>query len=203
MNRPLDGAVELLDRSLAYTRGTLAGVRPDLLDRPTPCSAWRLGQLLAHMEDSLDAFLEAAAGEVALRPVARAESRVDSLREKACALLATWAEAAPTWVGIGDAGLQTPLLVAAAALEITVHGWDVGQATGAGTPVPAGLASALIGIAPRLVPARARGPFFAIPAPTCADAPASTRLLGYLGRDVSGPSGGFGARNAPTRGVAS
>ena len=37
---PLPAAVELLDRSLAYTRVLLADVRPDNLDRPTPCEAW-------------------------------------------------------------------------------------------------------------------------------------------------------------------
>ena len=42
MTAALSGAVELLDRSLAYTRVMLADVRPDLMDRPTPCTGWDL-----------------------------------------------------------------------------------------------------------------------------------------------------------------
>ena len=76
----LNGAVELLERSLAYTRVALADVRPDLLGRPTPCAGWSLGHLLAHMEDALDAFTEAAAGRVAVDPVPQTSSRVEALR---------------------------------------------------------------------------------------------------------------------------
>ena len=85
MTEQLDGAVELLERSLAYTRVLLADVRPHHLPRPTPCAGWTLGRLLAHMEDSLDAFLEAAAGRVAVDSVPPTSTRVEALREKACA----------------------------------------------------------------------------------------------------------------------
>ena len=64
----LAGAVELLERSLAYTRVALAGVTEAQLANPTPCRDWTLRDLLAHMDDSLDAFAEAAGGSVALTP---------------------------------------------------------------------------------------------------------------------------------------
>ena len=120
----------------------LADVRPDNLDRPTPCAGWTLGRLLAHMEDALDAFTEAAAGRVEVESVPPTTTRVDALREKACALLGAWTAARPASerVEVGDLGLDAPLLVATAALEITVHGWDVGQATGRGTRIPDDLA---------------------------------------------------------------
>ena len=60
----LDGAVGSSDRVLGYTRVALADVTDDVLARPTPCSEWTLGELLAQMEDALDAFIEAAAGVV-------------------------------------------------------------------------------------------------------------------------------------------
>ena len=59
-------AVELLERAVSYTRGALAGVRPELLCQPTPCSRWRLGPLMEHMADSLDALTEASSGLVPL-----------------------------------------------------------------------------------------------------------------------------------------
>ena len=98
------------------------------------------------MEDALDAFTEAAAGRVEVDPVPPTTTRVDALREKACALLGAWTAARPTseQVEVGDLGLDAPLLVATAALEITVHGWDVGQATGRRTRIPADLAEGLL-----------------------------------------------------------
>ena len=181
----LEGAVELLDRSLAYTRVMLADVRPDLLDRPTPCSGWDLARLLAHMEDGLDAFSEAAAGRVEVDPVPPTTTRVEALREKACALLGAWTAARPVGpvpVGVGGVGLDAPLLVATAALEITVHGWDVGQATGRRTPIPDDLAGGLLAIAEHVIDAGDRGPRFATPRPVAGDAAAGDRLLAWTGR---------------------
>ena len=188
----LSGAVELLDRSLAYTRVALADVRPELLDRPTPCRGWDLGRLLAHMEDGLDAFTEAAAGRVEVDPVPATDTRVEALREKACALLGAWTAARPVGpaVEVGDLGLEAPLLVATAALEITVHGWDVGQATGREAPVPHDLARGLLAIAEHVIDPGDRGPRFATPRPVAADAAAGAQLLAWTGRapeQLTGP----------------
>jgi uncharacterized protein (TIGR03086 family) len=184
VNAALEGAVELLERSLAYTRGTLADVRPELMDRPTPCAGWTLGHLLAHMEDALDAFTEAASGRVRVDPVPATTTRVEALREKACALLGAWTAARPTDedVAIGDLGLDAPLLVATAALEITVHGWDVGQATGGRTRIPDDLARGLLAIAQQVIGPLDRGPRFACPRPARAEAAYAERLLAWTGR---------------------
>ncbi len=64
----LAGAVELLERSLGYTRMALAGVTEASLRTRPPAVTGRLCDLLAHMDDSLDAFTEAAGGSVALTP---------------------------------------------------------------------------------------------------------------------------------------
>ncbi len=183
----LDGAVELLDRSLAYTRVMLADVRPEQLDRPTPCVGWTLGHLLAHMEDALDAFTEAAAGRVAVDPVPPTATRVEALREKACALLGAWSAARPTSedVEVGDLGVDAPLLVATAALEITVHGWDVGQATGRRTRIPGDLAEGLLAVAQHVIDPADRGPRFASPRPAEGEATPDVRLLSWTGRTAS------------------
>ncbi|MEI5673534.1 MULTISPECIES: TIGR03086 family metal-binding protein [unclassified Nocardioides] len=182
MTPRLDDAVELLDRSLAYASGALTGVSTVDLDRPTPCHRWSLGSLLAHMDDSLDAFLEAAEGVVAVAPPAPAPDRVGTLREKACALLGAWVGPRPGEVLVGDAAVASRVLVAAAALEITVHGWDVAEATGSPRRVPAELAAGLLDAAGALVDARDRGvrfgPAYAVPG----DAPPDVRLLAFLGR---------------------
>lgn len=204
----LYGAVELLERALAYTRVLLADVGPDDLDRPTPCAGWTLGQLLAHMEDALDAFTEAGAGRVEIDPVQETETRVEALREKACALLAAWTSAGPATeeVAVGEVHLDAPLLVATAALEITLHGWDVGQATGRRTRIPDDLARGLLAIAERVIDPGDRGPRFAGPRPSPDGADSDERLLAWTGRvpvHMTEPLGGNQGEPPARRGLAS
>ena len=191
----LEDAVELLERALSFTRVLLADVDPGQLGRPTPCAGWTLGHLLGHMEDALDAFTEAAAGRVEVAPVPATTTRVDALREKACVLLGAWAAARPRPepVAVGDHGLEAPLLVATAALEITVHGWDVGQATGRCSPIPDDLARGLLDVARRVIDPVARGPEFACPQPVPAGSAPDVKLLAWTGRapgHLTEPPGG-------------
>jgi uncharacterized protein (TIGR03086 family) len=189
VNAGLGEAVELLDRALAFTRVALADVTHETLTRPTPCSAWSLGHLLSHMEDALDAFTEAASGSVQVDPPGPASDQVDVLREKACALLGAWIRATPTEVVVGDRGLDPGLLVGTAALEITVHGWDVSQATGRTARIPDELAAGLLRIAQQVVDPTDRGTRFDHPRPIPAGASHDIRLLAYLGRHLTGPPG--------------
>jgi uncharacterized protein (TIGR03086 family) len=177
----LPASVDLLGRALEYTQARLAGVRGGLLDRPTPCADWRLGDLLAHMEDSLDAFTEAAGGRVSVHLTHTTQGRVAAIEEKACALLGAWSRPVPGDVLVGGLDLASPLLVATAALEVTTHGWDVGRAT-TPVPIPADLATELLAVAGRTVSTADRPARFAPAVPVAPDAPADVRLLGFLGR---------------------
>jgi uncharacterized protein (TIGR03086 family) len=177
----LPASVELLGRALDYTRARLVGVHGGLLDRQTPCAGWRLGDLLVHMEDSLDAFTEAAGGRVEVHLTHTTEGRVAAIEDKACALLGVWSRPGPGDVLVGGLDLGSAVLVATAALEITVHGWDVGRVTGP-VPVPRELADALLPVAHLTVSAADRGVRFAPPVPVHDEAPADVRLLAFLGR---------------------
>ncbi len=182
--------VELLERSLGWTRVRLAGITEDDLARPTPCPGWDLAALLAHMSDSLDAFLEAAGGSVAAtapRGCTTAAGARETLTAKACALLGAWTHAEPGDVELGHTRMGTGLMTAAAALEIAAHGWDVGQAAGHPDRLPETLARALLPTARALVTPPDRGVRFAPALPTTPDAPYDVALLGLLGRG-SGPS---------------
>ena len=107
-----------------------------------------------------------------------------NLQQKACGLLAAWSGEPPDHVRIGDYELETPVVVLAAALEITVHGWDVGQALGADRPIPHELARGLLPVAEALLAESDRGSQFGVPRPVPADATDDARLLGFLGRDA-------------------
>ncbi|QZY29052.1 maleylpyruvate isomerase family mycothiol-dependent enzyme [Nocardioides coralli] len=181
MTTALAGAVELLDRSLAWTRVALAQVEPVPGTTPTPCHGWSVAQLLHHMDDGLDAYTEAATGQVALRPTP-GQSRLDSIRLKACALLGWWVDRPAAEVDIGDHRLPAEVVLGAAALEITVHGWDLRQAAGEPAPIPEALARPLLEVArahgavrpPCLSPVSAT--------PRVPDDSGSWRLLAWCGR---------------------
>jgi uncharacterized protein (TIGR03086 family) len=186
-----DPGVELLERALGYTRGTLRHVRPEHLHRPTPCAAWTLDQLLDHMHDALDAFTEGAGGAIAVTPPPRAlDLRVATLQARACGLLGAWsAPGAPRVVDVGGLPVPTAVVARAAALEITTHGWDVAQATGRRTPIPADLARELHPVAVALVDEADRGRRFARPVAVTRHAGPAERLLAHLGREVSNLTG--------------
>lgn len=181
--RALTGAVELLDRALAYTRVVLAGVSDEVLDRPTPCTDWDLGALLTHMEDALDVFTEAADGSISrAAPLPGAHPRVARLQEKACALLGSWSGHPASGVHVAGHDVEADLLVATAALEITVHGWDVGEALGGAPRLPDAFAAALLDVARVVVRPEDRAVRFAPPRSVDADASPGQQLLAHLGR---------------------
>ncbi|WP_235535890.1 TIGR03086 family metal-binding protein [Nocardioides sp. Root190] len=180
-----DGMVaglDLLQRALDYTSSALGTITCDDVDRPTPCAGWTLADLLAHMEDALDAFAEAADGTVGLHSGAPTalDVRVRTLQEKACDLLTAWMSASSPYVDVGGHPLPVDTIARIAALEITVHGWDVRQATGQPQPLPEPLAAALLPSA--LQVALSGDDRFAPPVPVDIEAAAGRHVLGLLGR---------------------
>jgi uncharacterized protein (TIGR03086 family) len=177
----LHHALGLLERALGYTGVSLSSVGTDR-SGPSPCAGWSLADLLAHMDDGLDAFLEAAGGAVRVEVPYHPGSDVAALQTKACHLLGVWSGGTPARVVVGDRPAETPVIVAAAALEITVHGWDVAQATGVPRPIPEDLAVALLPVAMAMVSPEDRVGRFGPPRAVRPDAPASAALLAFLGR---------------------
>ena len=116
--------------------------------------------------------------EVPRRPV----SDLEALQGKACHLLGVWSSPTPEYVVVGDHPVPSPLLVSAAALEIAVHGWDVGRATGALPDLPDDLARALMPVAQAVVLPEDRPDRFAAPRRTGQTAGSADVLLGFLGR---------------------
>lgn len=177
-----DEGVELLERALAYTRGALVSVRPEHLALRTPCAGWRLGDLLAHMEDALDAFAEGADGAIGLHSAAPAplEERVRALQAKACGLLGAWSAATTPTVLVGGHPIRVGIVTRLAALEILVHGWDVARTTGRREPIPDALGAELLPTA--LALARETAGDFAPPVRVAAGAAGAVRLLAAVGR---------------------
>ncbi|MFF4353937.1 TIGR03086 family metal-binding protein [Streptomyces sp. NPDC001530] len=173
---------ELLERSLAYALGSVAAVVPGSLERVTPCAEWDLGDLLGHLDDSLDALYEGlAGGHIGLFPGA-ASDPLCGFRRRACAVLGAWAAGPPESVIVGDRPLDARVVTAVGAVEIVVHGWDVSQACGQARPIPAALAVELLPVARCVVADEDRGVRFAAPFAVSPSAPPRDRLLAFLGR---------------------
>jgi uncharacterized protein (TIGR03086 family) len=145
------GAVELLERAVAYTGASLRLVTEADLRSRTPCAEWDLLALLTHMEDSLDAMAQAARAPrlelVAAAPGEGGRALLDRICTRARALVGHWHPTPLGDVGLGGLSLSRDLLGAVGALEITLHGWDVAQAIGQPRPIPPGLAMDLWAVA--------------------------------------------------------
>ncbi|MDQ0602948.1 uncharacterized protein (TIGR03086 family) [Streptomyces canus] len=176
---------ELLERSLAYALGSVAVVGAAGLGRATPCAGWDLGELLEHLDDSLDALHEGLTGG-RIGPLPQSD-RVCGFRTRACAVLGAWAAGPPDLVHVGERPLDVRVMGAVGAVEIAVHGWDVARACGRSRPFPVALAAELLPIARCVVSEEDRGVRFAEPVAVPSCAPPDVRLLAFLGRRDSFP----------------
>lgn len=187
--------IGLLERAFGYTLGSLSLVTPAAMANPTPCAAWDLRALLRHMNDSLLAAHEAiAAGQVGLDPPPPAADPagdygdpqtdpVAVLRNRGCRMLGAYVHASgPSRVAIADRTLCLTIVVATAAVEIAVHGWDVARACGQNRPIPPALAGELLELCPLFVSDADRLSRFGAVVPVSAGASAGDRLVAYLGR---------------------
>jgi uncharacterized protein (TIGR03086 family) len=197
----LSGATGLLAGAISYALGVCALVAPREMALPTPCAEWDLGMLLAHLSQSL-ADLETAIRTGGLDldhpgnpPGPGTGDPVELVRERAaellCAVYGTGApEGSERFVTVGGLPMPAGLVACTGAVEIAVHGWDVSAARGrAGRgvvqPIPAALASRMLGLCPLLVAGREG--LFAVPVEVPAQASPGDRLVGYLGRAPLSP----------------
>jgi uncharacterized protein (TIGR03086 family) len=181
-------AVGLLERAISYTMGNLHNVTSAALSHRTPCRDWDLGDLLAHMNDSLAALHEAIdLGHVDLSPAADgadpAADLVAALRDRAGRLLGACARTDGDLVTVGGCPVSTSIVTIAGAVEVAVHGWDVAQACGHPRPIPPRLADELLQLSPLLVIPTDRPGRFAAPVSVPPRAGPSDRLIAFLGRD--------------------
>jgi uncharacterized protein (TIGR03086 family) len=179
--------VAVLDSAVTWTHACLQLARTSTLTVATPCAGWDLGQLLAHMDDSLVAMAEAAElGHVRLDPqplTGDPAQLVDLLVQRACRTRAAWQErltSAP--MAVGDLALGRDTVALVGALEVAVHGWDVARATGQDLRMPEDLAVRLYDVALAVVTPDDRGRRFGPPVQVPRSAPMGTRLLAHLGR---------------------
>jgi uncharacterized protein (TIGR03086 family) len=167
------------------------------LGRPTPCTEYSVGDLLDHIAGLTLAFGAAASkagGPAATLGPSGAAGNLPadwraSLPQRVKHLARAWADP-EAWKGMTRVGgIELPGGVAGTVAfgELSVHGWDLSQATGISfEPDPAGV-MALLELVRRTFagpdPDAARGTAFAPAVPVPPDASDFDQVLGLLGRD--------------------
>jgi len=175
--------VALFEGAAARAAQVLAGVRPEQLDGPTPCSEWSVRQLVEHMVGSTD-YLLGAAGEAA--PGRSGPAAVADYRSGVAQVLDALARP-----GVLQRRCRSPLCFDWSVAEATagtfmdnlVHTWDLATATGQDRGLDDELVRACVAMFLPDMPERGRaagivGPEVAVPS----DASAQDRLLGAMGR---------------------
>lgn len=170
-------SIELFRRAADYARDVMAALPSDDLRLRTPCADWDLARLILHVADSADGLVGLAeTGDLAMPdpPRVDAPAPVSVAYASMERLAATLSTAAPTeaTASAADAG----------AIELTMHGWDIGVARDPRHATPAELANDVYELASALVLDDARGSRFGPRITVPPDASPSDRLAGFLGR---------------------
>lgn len=179
-------------RALDQTATIVAAVRPDQLDRPTPCDEWDVRGLLSHMVGAVTRAALIGEGKDALAvPPFADPATADwpaAYQEAVGRALAAWSDDAKL-----DALFAVPWgkvpgreAVTGYVEEILTHGWDLAFATGQETERDPSLAEFALGFARRALPPeiRERAPFGAVVEPPPGGGPYA-QLAAWLGRTPS------------------
>jgi uncharacterized protein (TIGR03086 family) len=155
-------SAEPFEQAVASTRTVLAGVKPDQLDRPTPCASWNVSDLINHIVGGQFFFATAARGDQPSRDETNyaAGDFVDSFnRGSAEAIAAFGAPGAmerTMHLPFGD--LPGAVFINIASTDTFIHGWDLARATDQPSELDAEFALVLLDRArPFLLPSL-RGP---------------------------------------------
>jgi uncharacterized protein (TIGR03086 family) len=176
------------------TGALLDGIPDDLLDAPTPCADYSLGDLLDHLGGLALAFRAAATKKPVAgapsAPTADASQLRDDWRTQIprdlVALAEAWREP-DAWTGMTAAGgVDLPGETAGriALNEVLIHGWDVARTIGQPYDADeASLAAAHEFLAPLAESGESTPGLFERPVAVPADAPLLDRVIGLTGRD--------------------
>ena len=183
--------VDLYERALKRTGEVVAGTRREQLGDPTPCTDWTGRELLNHIIGGCISWAQGARGEVG--DTSPTTDRVGddhvaaydaAARDVLEAFRSPGAMERNFTMPWGESPGKTNLGLAVA--EITVHGWDLAEATGQETDIDEDVAEAVYQLTSSMMEPKGsfpRGDAFADPIEVPDDAPARDRMLAYLGRN--------------------
>jgi uncharacterized protein (TIGR03086 family) len=182
--------VALSERSYDLAGHTIAGVRPEQLDSPTPCSEWTVGDLINHMIGAHFYFTAALRGQQmdpdAPPPDFAAHDPSGTFNQASSEMLRAWREP-----GALDRTVQTlmgpmpaQMLIGMFTMDNLAHAWDLARATGQDESLDPQLAEHLLVMIRQVDPPRGEGSPFGPEQPAPEGATPVQKLAAYLGRQV-------------------
>ncbi|MCM6777647.1 TIGR03086 family metal-binding protein [Nocardia sp. CDC159] len=188
-------------RAVDYSAEIVSRVTADDLDRPTPCAAWKLSDLLAHMTVQHRGFAAAARGRggdpAVWQPAPLADDPIADYRDAAADVLAAFTEKGVPERDFAMAEFGPDVTVPGQQaigfhfIDYVVHGWDVARTLGFDYHLADDLAEPALEIAlavpdneVRLAP----GAPFAPAVRAGESATALDRILAALGRSPQWPN---------------
>lgn len=188
----LSASSRLLEQAISYTLKSMDAIVAGFEPLPTPCADWDLRSLLLHLNDSVEALQQALefgladphTTQKAAEGCDPAHVLVADFRSRAAQLLHSCATAVQRdrRIVVGGFAMTPGLLTATAAVEVTVHGWDISVACGNHRPIPPRLALAMLVLSQLIIDDRTRQSLFDAPVPVSALASPSDQLVAFLGR---------------------
>jgi uncharacterized protein (TIGR03086 family) len=178
--------IETLAESFDHTARVVAAVRPDQLDASTPCTEWRLRQLLSHTVGVVSSMGLAARG---LEPVNPNEFPLDAdpgaqFRAEAERTLAAWRERGLEGeMNVGAGPMPAAVAFGINLADTTTHSWDIARASGQDAEVPDDVARAALDFARSFVNDDVRSfAGFSAPVTVPETATPTEQLVAFLGR---------------------
>lgn len=180
---------ELFSKALDHAEGCARQVRPELYDRPTPCTEWDLRQLFNHMVYELSWVPDMLASKTIEEVGSKYDGDLigndpqaawDTAAEAARQAVKQVDLAATVHLSYGDHSAQDYLMDMTS--DMLIHGWDVDQSINCSLLLPEEVAKAVY---EHWLPHKAeiaKSGVFGTPQDVPEDATIATKLLALLGR---------------------
>jgi uncharacterized protein (TIGR03086 family) len=180
--------VRALDETFDYAARVVNGVRPEQLDAPTPCTEWDLRTLLRHMTGVVVDMGRGAAGEQLLADRDGYELAEDvgaQFQAEADRTLEAWkVRGLDGEVDVGAGPMPAAAAISVNLVDTGTHAWDVAKTTGHDDALPEDLAATILDVAEGFVTPQLRQAIgIDAPVPVADDAPATDRLVAFMGRN--------------------
>jgi uncharacterized protein (TIGR03086 family) len=132
--------VERIEKATEHASKIVHGVKPDQMDKPTPCTEFDVRTLLNHMLGGLEMLRDAAAGGSPAMPDgdqfgADPAKEYDARRDRLIETIRSGDAADKTWK-MPFAEMPGQMMMSIAFVEHVTHGWDLAKATGQDTTIP-------------------------------------------------------------------
>jgi uncharacterized protein (TIGR03086 family) len=164
----------------------LANVRPDQLDDPTPCSEWKVEDLIEHVVGGNEHVGQWAG--IYQQPPTRPDELTEAHRVAAAAAHGVFArpDGMATMFELPFGQIPGAIFVGMRTSDVLTHAWDLAAATGQSTDLDPELATEQLAAVRQFVQAEFRGPGkpFGDEQPCSSGRPAADQLAAFLGRQV-------------------